>query len=244
MIKEFKKSWVILKDRPKLFLPQLIFLVIGAIVGFLFLIFTIGLSFDLEALGSLGPRMLFGFFFFLLIIFLLRELTLVMKLGMIKDVVEGKDISLKRSYLYVGPFLLKIIELDVLVFLIKLALIILFLIVFGFNIGLFLSNWVLLAVLLVFLLLVSIPFLFVYPIIFFKNKGVLSSVSNSFSCLKTREIFYAFLVVLGIEVLFGLISILFALAPIVNLLIDLVLWLIGSVWTDLFLFLVYKKYFD
>ncbi len=197
-------------------------------------------------------------FFFTVINFVIGSGLLSIKYGLMRDTVNKKK---PMFFEYSREYFWKIVKLKILVFLLMILVILVFGALATLFYLLFMEKiaFILLTLLLILVLLIlKLALLFRFPALFLKDKSAFMAVRNSFLFLKNRF----FIVVLSLLMIF-IVGFVFSLGYIgistsFNYLTNLdyryfvwffILWqvmgiainLINNVWSDLFLFYVFKE---
>jgi len=269
MFNLFLKTWKNL--RLILFVPDLMLIIFNLILANLFLVYTgLGnfaskinsLPAKVEALPLIREfisahflsLVLFGLVF-VFVNFILGSGLLSIKYGLMRDVVKKKKL---RFLEYGGEYLWSIVKVKFLIFLIMVAFIFIFGIIatgiyflfperFAFIFLLILSILVLVAL--------KLALLFRFPALFFKDKSAFFSLRNSFLFFNRKfwVVLFSFLIILMVGISLSLVYIgftkLIGLLGNVNfvwMLIALqaggiIFNLINNVWSDLFLFYIFKE---
>lgn len=271
MYKEvFNTSWKDLKNNPILFLPDFIMMVATLLLGWLFLHFSGITQFlaspdiiakEIEELMPIVTgffqenllKLIIAFSLFILTSFILGSGLLAMKLGMMRDFVSNKKLSLKRMWGNSRHFW-DVVYMKILMFLIGIVFFLFF-----FGSGLILYTMLprviaILAAALIFvivIILLTLILLFRYPILFLDKKNPIAAIKDSLIYFNKnkKHVLFIWLIILavtiGIKLFEGMISPIIQYKSVfysiflLNLIRSLFNLLIG-VWSSLFRFKMYK----
>lgn len=105
-----------------------------------------------------------------------------------------------------------------------------------------LSLFFLLLVFSVLVFLVSMIFFYVYPAMFFMDKGVFDSIGASYNFFKNKKGFVvlSWLIVIGFSIGVSIVGSIFGIIPIVGSIIKMILNLLLRIWSNLYVFEVFK----
>lgn len=273
MYKElFVKSWKDLRNNPILFLPDIIIFSVNAILGLLFLKYSglLKLITDpellVEGLGAAVPmiklffkenllRLIITLSLFVLTSFIIGSGLTAMKLGMIKELINKKRLTI-RKMIDNGKYVWQVIAMKMILFAIG---VVLFLFIFGTGIILaaFLHKGLVIVIMglfvPIFLLIVQLLLFFRYPAMFLEEKHPFIAVKESFDYfLKNKKhVFIVWLIIILIsliaiplDAILGLAEqklALFSAAMIFGYLLRSLIKIAISIWSEVFKFRSYKS---
>ncbi len=267
MINNVKRGFNIILKNPRLLLPDIILLISIIIFSGLFvfisgvytIIFSANFEESLRQLISNTPeltKVLITLAVAALLSFIVGISTTALKYELIKNIVSNKKITFMKAFSNSNAYFLPILSLKIATFIIYLIpLLILVLIVALFK------STVLSAILIVLLLslyiILTLAFLFRYPILFLKTKKTKEILLDSYKFFKQKKA-YSLLIVLSIlivSIILSLITtileflltfaqnigIIFTILSVLFIIIRILVNIITSVWVSIFIFISYKK---
>jgi len=240
------------------FLNSIVLLIIGVILLFIFGLDgfvlevidvrdDVGLMKDLF-ISNLASIVVAVIFFLLLSLFTVPFFD-AMLYGFSVDVARGKKVNLSLMGRYGSNGYLRVLGMRFIGILIFLGFLIYgglsFLVLYGlwgkwilFGLSLF----ILILVFSVLAFLVSMILFFVYPAMFFNNKGVFDSIGISYRFFKGRRgfVILTWLIIIGFSIGVGIVGTIFGIIPIVGTIIKGILNLLMRIWSNLYVFEVFR----
>ena len=272
MYKEvFIKSWKDLKQNPILFLPDVIILVVNIILGVLFLNYSGLLKLltdpdvivkELEAMIPIITlflkenllKIILSFALFVLTSFVIGSGLVAMKMGMMKELIQEKKLTLKGMFNN-GKYAFQVISMKMIMFVVGVVTF-LFILGTGIILSTFIQKGLVIIVMGVFfplfVILLQLILLFRYPIMFLENRHPITAVKESFDYLikNKKHVFIVWVIVFAISLItvplssyMGFIEQKVALLSatlIVGYLLRNIMKMIVGVWSEMFKFRNYK----
>lgn len=235
---EWKQSWLDLFKNLKLLIPDVLFLIFEGLLAFVLvwlsglfpIIKTIYFEKDFSAVTNNLARVIVAGGIFIATSFVFGAGIRAVKYNFIKDVVKKKKVNLGKFFEYSGKDILRVILVRILLFLI-ITMTTGVLSLLGFISKSFLL------LIPVAVIIYSLGVLFVYPIMFLKDKKVVDSVKLSFSYFKENlgHVLLVWIIVTFTGVIISYIIGLFDYIPIVVPL-NVIVGLFVGVWSLIYLF--------
>ncbi len=267
VLRIFLRDWGLLIRNLKLFVPDILFLVVSGLVGVV-LLMIIGLwdvilanfgdvNLFSQSLSSFVEtnfvKVFIALALFLVSSFIIGSSTSAMKFGMIDELLVKKKTSIKGGCKLSKKFFLRVVLVKLIVYLIVGVLgFIMFslLALLSSFFSIFKSFVVSIAVGFGLWLVMRLAFLNIFPIMYFENKGVLMSIKDSYLFFQRKfkyvvSVFLVMVFVIGIFYGFNrfILGRLFGLVDVVFLavIVNLVINWIPNLWSNLFIFDAYKS---
>lgn len=272
MYKEgFIKSWKDLKNNPILFLPDVIIILVNMLLGFFFLKYSglLKLITDpdllLRELSVTAPiiklffkenilRIIIAVALFALTSFVIGSGLTAMKLGMMKELVSKRNLTI-RKMINNGKYVWQVILMKMIMFVIG---IVIFLFILGT--GLILSTFLHKGIIILFITILfptliialQLLLLFRYQTMFLKNINPIMAVKESFEYFNNNKkyVFIIWLIIVVISFITAPLSaylgftqekiIFLSTAMILGYLVRQIIRMIVNVWSDMFKFRSYK----
>ena len=267
MINNIKRGFDILIKNPRLLLPDIILLIFILIFSGLFvfisgvytIIFSVNFEESLRSLISNTPelmKVLLTLAVAALLSFITGITTSALKYELIKNIFVNKKITFMKAFSNSKYYFLPILYLKIATFIIYIIpLLILVLLVALFKSTILAA--ILIGLLLILYIILTLAFLFRYPILFLKTKKTKEILLASYNYFKQKKA-YSLLLVLSIFIVSLILSlfttilnillafaqnlgIVFTILFILYVIIRILVNMVTSVWVSVFIFISYKK---
>jgi membrane-anchored glycerophosphoryl diester phosphodiesterase (GDPDase) len=206
---EWKQSWLDLFGNLKLLIPDVVFIILSGLIGFVILqvsglfpiIKTVYIDRDFTIISNVLVRTIISVVLFVVTTFVLGAGIRAVKYNFIKDVIKKKKVDLSKFFSYSNKDVFRVVSVRVLLFLVFFVL----MLIIGLVSGLFsfVLSKELIALATMFILglasiIYSFSILFVYPLMFLKGESPWKSIKISFEYFKkkTKHVVFVWLIII------------------------------------------------
>lgn len=205
---EWKNSWLILFNNLKLLIPDVVFIILSALIGLVILqvsglfpiVKTVYVDRDFTVISNVLVRTIISVVLFVVTTFVLGAGIRAVKYNFIKDVIKKKKVDLSKFFSYSNKDVFRVVSVRIFLFLVFLVLM-LIIGIFSGLLSLFLSKELIALATMFILGLISIVYsfsiLFVYPLMFLKGESPWKSIRSSFDYFKkkTKHVIFVWLII-------------------------------------------------